>query len=111
MTPFCVPLFFRNAHYNSDNYPDKIKTQFAFGSTRDTIWEKALDTWYHPDFREYQSDGRRKVYKDFADDPVGELFYFDEERNLLSIPIYAFMLVYDRDRHGNVVFITAYPKF
>ena len=51
------------------------------------------------------------MYKDFADDPVGELFYFDEERNLLSIPIYTFTLVYDRDRHGNVVFITAYPKF
>ena len=50
------------------------------------------------------------MYKDF-EDPVGELCYFDEERNILSIPIQTFMLVYDRDWHGRVVFITAYPKF
>lgn len=66
--------------------------------------------WYSPDFREYQGDGRRRVFKDFAD-PVGELFDFDKEGNLLSILIYKLTLVYDRDWHGNVVFITAYPKF
>lgn len=110
MTHFCAPpLFFRNAQYNDDHYPDSIKTQFVFGSTRDTIWEKILDTWYSPDFRQYQEDGRRRVYKDFAD-PVGEFFYFDKEGNLLSILIYTLKLVYDRDWNGNVVFITAYPK-
>ena len=50
------------------------------------------------------------MYKDFAD-PVGELFDFDKEGNLLSTLIYTLTLVYDRDWHGNVVFITAYPKF
>lgn len=110
MTPFCAPLSLRNAQYNDDNYPDNIKTQFVFGSTRDTIWKKVLDAWYSPDFREYQGDGRRRVYKDFAD-PVGELFDFDKEGNLLSTLIYTLTLVYDRDWHGNVVFITAYPKF
>ena len=50
------------------------------------------------------------MYKELAD-PVGELFDFDKEGNLLSILIYTLTLVYDRDWHGNVVFITAYPKF
>lgn len=110
MTPFCAPLSLRNAQYNDENYPNRRKSIFLFGSTRDTIWEKVLDTWYSPDFREYQGGDCRRVYKNFTD-PVGELFDFNREGNLSSILIYTLVLVYNRDSHGNVVFITAYPKY
>ena len=107
---FSFFFFFRNAQYNHDNWPRRIKTQFLAGTKLREIWQYVQRTWKCPDFKKKQNDGRRVLIKKFSH-PLGEYFFFDHEGKLRSISIYTLKVVYDRNWNGNVVYITAYPLF
>ena len=68
-------------------------------------------TWESPHIiRVQRDDGRRVLIKEFRH-PVGKLVFFDSNGRLSTILIYTLKVVYTRNNDGNVVFITAYPRF